>query len=390
MLPEALELVHGPGCPVCVLPMGRVDDCVAISDRPKVIFTTVGTAPFRFVAEYYKKPLVISGFEPLDILQSIWMVPRQLEQRRGEIENEYARIISPAGNAAAFRAVAQVYELREFYGAASARSTIPACVPASLARIAAYGDRLAFTTDSYVVDPLFFPGDDIGRLAVCGTVNDLAVGGAVPLYFILRHHCRRRSAGRGAAPGGAINGRWGRQAGVAIATDDTKIVPKGACEKLFVTTSGIGVIRRGLELGVHRAPSDAVLINGRLGDHGAAILAARRDLALETPIASDCAALHRLIGGLLEAAAETRCLRDATRGGATTVLNDIARASRVAIETDDALIQMHEAVRGFCEILGLRPLYLANEAKIIAVVRPISAMRRSPQCGAIRSAVTPH
>jgi hydrogenase expression/formation protein HypE len=248
-----------------------------------------------------------------------------------------------------------------------------------------FGDRIALTTDSYVVDPLFFSGGDIGRLEACGTVNDLAVGGALPLYLscaviaeeglpveVLRRVARSMAV--------AAHEAW-----VVIATGDTKIVPKGACDKLFVTTSGIGVIRRGLELGVHRAqPGDAVLVNGRLGDHGAAILAARGDLVLESPIASDCAPLHRLIAALLEAAPQTHCLRDATRGGAATVLNEFAQGSGVAIEIDDALIPMHEAVRGFCEILGLDPLYLANEGKIIAVVptdqcdAALAAMRRDP------------
>jgi len=255
----------------------------------------------------------------------------------------------------------------------------------ALTGLIGYGDRLAFTTDAYVVDPLFFPGGDIGKLAICGTVNDLAVGGALPLYLSCAAIAEEglplevlRQVAQSMADAA-------REAGIVIATGDTKIVPKGACDKLFVTTSGIGVIRGGLDLGMHRArPGDAVLVNGRLGDHGAAILAARGDLALETPIASDCAALHRLIAALLEAASQTRCLRDATRGGVATVLNEIARASGVAIEIDDALIPMHEAVRGFCEILGLDPLYLANEGKIIAVVpadqcdAALTVMKRDP------------
>jgi hydrogenase expression/formation protein HypE len=255
----------------------------------------------------------------------------------------------------------------------------------ALEGLAGYGDRLAFTTDSYVVHPLFFPGGDIGKLAVCGTVNDLAVGGALPLYLscaVIAEEGLPVEVLRRVAQSIADEAR---EAGVVIATGDTKIVPKGACDKLFVTTSGIGVIRRGLNLGVDRAqPGDAVLVNGRLGDHGAAILAARGDLALETPIASDCAALHRLIAALLEAAPQTRCLRDATRGGVATVLNEIAQASGVAIEIDDALIPMHEAVRGFCEILGLDPLYLANEGKIVAAVpadqcdAALAAMKRDP------------
>ena len=176
-----------------------------------------------------------------------------------------------------------------------------------------------------------------------------------------------------------------RESGVAIATGDTKVVPKGACDKLFITTSGVGVIRPGIELGAHRArPGDVVLVNGWLGDHGAAILAARGDLALDTPIESDCAPLHRLIAALLEAAPGTRCLRDATRGGVATVLNEFARASGVAIEIDERSTPLREPVKGFCEILGLDPLYLANEGKIVAIVpaeeaeAALAAMRRDP------------
>jgi hydrogenase expression/formation protein HypE len=238
-----------------------------------------------------------------------------------------------------------------------------------LTDLAAHGDRLAFTTDSFVVDPLFFPGGDIGKLAVCGTVNDLAVGGAIPLFLscaaIIEEgvtlELLRDIAGSMA--------RTARDAGVAIVTGDTKVVPKGACDKLFLTTTGIGMIRAGLHLGVSRArPGDVVLVNGVLGDHGAAILCARGDMALDTPIESDCACLHDLIGTLLAAAPGTRSLRDATRGGLATVLNEFADAARVAIEIDEAATPLREEVKAFCEILGLDPLYLANEGKIVAIV----------------------
>ena len=236
------------------------------------------------------------------------------------------------------------------------------------------GAELAFTTDGYVVDPLFFPGGDIGKLAVCGTVNDLAVGGAVPLHLAcaviveegVPVDLLRRVA---ASMAGAA-----RAAGVQIVTGDTKVVPKGACDKLFITTTGIGIIRRGVELGAGKArPGDVVLVNGVLGDHGAAILAARGELALSAPIESDCAALHGLIGRLLEAAPGVRFIRDATRGGIATLLNEVAGASRVAIEIDEACTPLREEVKGFCEILGLDPLYLANEGKIVAIVPPAEA-----------------
>ena len=254
-----------------------------------------------------------------------------------------------------------------------------------MAALAARGDRLAFTTDSYVVDPLFFPGGDIGSLAVNGTVNDLAVGGALPLYLSCAAIIEEglpivvlRAAALSMA-------RAAREAGVAIATGDTKVVPKGACDKLFLNTAGIGVIRPGIELGADRArPGDAVLVNGWLGDHGAAILAARGDLALDSPIESDCAPLHRLIAGLIEAAPGTRFIRDPTRGGAATVLNEIARASAISIEIDERQTPLREPVKGFCEILGLDPLYLANEGKIVAVVpeaeseAALTALRADP------------
>jgi hydrogenase expression/formation protein HypE len=254
-----------------------------------------------------------------------------------------------------------------------------------LGALANHGDRLAFTTDSFVVDPLIFPGGDIGKLAICGTVNDLAVGGATPLYLscaviveegvsidFLRRIARSMS-------------ETARQARVEIITGDTKVVNKGACDKMFITTTGIGMIRPDLDLGAYRARvGDFVLVNGLLGDHGAAILGARGDLALESPIASDCAPLHDLIATLLAAAPDTRFIRDATRGGVATVVNEIAEAAHLAIEIDEASTPIRDEVRGFCEILGLDPLYLANEGKIVSIVPPeqsqraLDAMRAHP------------
>ena len=243
-----------------------------------------------------------------------------------------------------------------------------------LAVFARHGDRLAFTTDSFVVDPLVFPGGDIGRLAVCGTVNDLAVGGAVPLYLSCAVIIEEGLAIEFIREIARSMARTAHEAGVQIVAGDTKIVNKAACDKMFITTTGIGAIREGVNLGAHRArPGDMVLVNGLLGDHGAAILGARGDLALEAPIASDCAPLHHLIATLLAAAPATRFIRDPTRGGVATVLNEIAEAAQVAIEIDEACTPLREEVRGFCEILGLDPLYLANEGKIIAIVPPEQA-----------------
>ncbi|MGQ0671583.1 MAG: hydrogenase expression/formation protein HypE [Hyphomicrobium sp.] len=238
-----------------------------------------------------------------------------------------------------------------------------------LASLATHGDRLAFTTDSFVVDPLFFPGGNIGTLAVAGTVNDLAVGGAIPLYLscaaIIEEGFEidelRRIAEAMAATASA--------AGVKIITGDTKVVQRGACDKLFLTTTGVGVIAEGRTLGSHRArPGDAVIVNGLLGDHGAAILGARGDMQLDSSIESDCAPLNGLIERLLTAAPGTRAMRDATRGGVATVLNEIAADSGVAIEIDEHLTPLRAEVKGLCEILGLDPLYLANEGKIVAIV----------------------
>jgi len=244
----------------------------------------------------------------------------------------------------------------------------------TLAELARHGDRLAFTTDSFVVDPLFFPGGDIGKLAICGTVNDLAVGGATPLFLSCAAIIEEgtniellRRVARSMAETAA-------QAGVQIVTGDTKIVQRGACDKLFLTTSGIGVIRADFCSGVHLAePGDIVLVNGVLGDHGAAILCARGDMNLESPIESDCAPLHGLIDALITAAPGIRCLRDATRGGVATVLNEIAEASSTAIEIDESATPLREEVKAFCEILGLDPLYLANEGKIVVIAPPEQA-----------------
>jgi len=254
-----------------------------------------------------------------------------------------------------------------------------------LGSLAVHGDRLAFTTDSFVVDPLFFPGGDIGKLAVCGTVNDLAVGGAVPLYLscaVIIEEGVRIELLRKIAQSMATTAQ---RAGVSIVTGDTKVVQKGACDKLFITTTGIGVIRKGIDLGVDKARTgDVVLVNGLLGDHGAAILGARGDMALDSPIESDCAPLNDLVNDLVIAAPNIRFVRDATRGGAATVLNEIAQASQVSIEIDEGATPIREQVKAFCEILGLDPLYLANEGKIVAITSPteaeaaLAAMRAHP------------
>jgi hydrogenase expression/formation protein HypE len=255
----------------------------------------------------------------------------------------------------------------------------------NLADLAATGDRLAFTTDSYVVSPLFFPGGNIGALAVNGTVNDLAMCGARPLYLScgmvleegLDVEILRQIA--------ATMRSMADAAGVAIVTGDTKVVERGAADKLFINTSGVGVIPVGVNIKANRAmPGDKIIINGFLGDHGAAILLARNELALETDIATDCQPLYDLVKTMLKACPDIHCLRDATRGGLGTVLNEFAESSGVGITINETAIPMRENVKGACELLGLDPLYLANEGKLVAIVPAdladivIEAMRAHP------------
>jgi hydrogenase expression/formation protein HypE len=267
-----------------------------------------------------------------------------------------------------------------------------------LAELAAAGDRLAFTTDSYVVTPIDFPGGDIGKLAVYGTVNDLAMGGARPLFLscglVLEEGFEMAALARVAQS----MARAAREAGVSIVTGDTKVVERGAADKLFINTAGIGVVPRGVNLSAKRArPGDVVIINGTLGDHGIAILLARNTLALDAEVASDCQPLHGLVAAMLAACPDLHCLRDATRGGLATVLNEFAAASGVGIRLREAAVPVNDTVRGACEILGLDPLYLANEGKLVAVVpgeaadAVLTAMRAHPagREAAIVGEVTP-
>ena len=251
--------------------------------------------------------------------------------------------------------------------------------------VAVNGIRLAFTTDSFVVKPLFFPGGDIGSLAVNGTVNDLAVGGAEPLYlsaaFILEEGLPLETLRQVVAS----LGRAAMEAGVWLVTGDTKVVEKGKGDGLFITTSGIGRVLPGINLSADQArPGDAVILSGSIGDHGITILSQREGLEFESPIVSDCAALHRLVAAMMEASPAIRCMRDPTRGGVSSALNEIAAQSHVGMELEESTIPIQEAVRGACELLGLDPLYVANEGKLVAIVdsghaeRIVAAMRGNP------------
>lgn len=248
------------------------------------------------------------------------------------------------------------------------------------------GARLAFTTDSFVVTPLEFPGGDIGKLAVCGTVNDLAVGGARPLWlsaaFIIEEGCEiallRRIVASMAAEAAL--------AGVRIVTGDTKVVERGNGDGVFITTAGVGVILPGLDIGArHIRPGDAVIVNGVLGDHGATILAARGDLALSVDLVSDCAGLGHLMQAALAAAPDLHAARDCTRGGLASALNEMAAEAGVAIELDETRLPLRAEVAGVCELLGLDPLYLANEGRLVLFCPAdqadavIAAMRALPE-----------
>jgi hydrogenase expression/formation protein HypE len=230
--------------------------------------------------------------------------------------------------------------------------------------------RLAFTTDSYVVRPLFFPGGDIGQLAVHGTVNDLAMCGARPLAlscgFILEEGLPMATLARVVESMRAA----AAAAGVSIVTGDTKVVDRGKGDGIYINTAGIGLVAEGIEIDPRRArPGDAVILSGRVADHGIAILSVREGLEFESPIESDSAALHELVADLLaRLGADVHVLRDPTRGGVASATNEIAGKARVGIRLDEPSIPVAEPVRGACELLGLDPLYVANEGKLIAIV----------------------
>ena len=260
------------------------------------------------------------------------------------------------------------------------------------ALLEAGGARLAFTTDSYVVKPLFFPGGDIGKLAVCGTVNDLAMCGARPLAlsagFILEEGLPMDTLQRVVRS----MGDTARAAGVPIATGDTKVVDRGQGDGLFINTAGIGLVPAGLNIGPAAVrPGDVILLNGDVGRHGTCIMAGREGLAFDTDLQSDCAPLHTAVQRLIESSVDIHCLRDCTRGGLATTLVEIARARGLRLHLEGTAIPVREDVRGACEMLGLDPLYVANEGRFITIVpasdaaRALDALRRDEQgAGAVR------
>ena len=234
--------------------------------------------------------------------------------------------------------------------------------------------RLAFTTDGYVVNPIFFPGGDIGKLAVCGTVNDLSMNGARPLYLSLSAIIEEGLLLRDLERIARSVKKAAQEAGVNVIAGDTKVVNRGQADKLFITTSGVGIVPPGVDIsGANARAGDKVLLSGTIGDHGMAIMSQREGLQFSMTLKSDCAPLNKLVSQMLTVSSRIHCLRDPTRGGLATTLNELARQSSVGIVIEEAEIPVKEEVKAACELLGLDPIYVANEGKLVAIVDPADA-----------------
>ena len=247
--------------------------------------------------------------------------------------------------------------------------------------------QLAFTTDSFVVDPLFFPGGNIGNLAIAGTVNDLAVSGAKPMYLSVGFIIEEGFSFEDLEKIVISMADDAKKAGIYIVTGDTKVVDKGKCDKIFINTSGIGLLSKEfshISSGSEIKAGDKIIINGSIGDHGMAVMAARNELNISTHIESDCACLVHLINDVLNSTSNIKFMRDATRGGLGTVLSELVKDSDFGIRVDEEKLVVHESVRGLCELLGFDPLYVANEGKVVIIVdsadaeKVIETMKKSP------------
>ena len=244
--------------------------------------------------------------------------------------------------------------------------------------------RLAFTTDSYVVNPIFFPGGDIGKLAVCGTVNDLSMMGAVPKYLSIALIIEEGLAMSDLRKIMESIRKSAKEAGVKIVTGDTKVVNKGSADKLFINSAGVGIVPSGVDIsGSNARVGDKVILSGSIGDHGIAVISQREGLQFSSSVKSDCAPLNRLVAEMLDSGAEIHCMRDPTRGGLASTLNEFASSSNVGIRIEEDSIPVHEGVQAACELLGFDPLYVANEGKLVAVVaakgaeKLVGVMRRN-------------
>lgn len=313
------------------------------------------------------------------VLEKIERV-QQVRRRKFYLRDEHVTLSHGSGGKASHNLIEGIF------APAFSNPVLEAMDDAATFAVNGGGQRLAFTTDTFVVSPLFFPGGDIGKLAVHGTVNDLAMAGAKPLYlsagFILEEgfpiaDLRRIVASMAQAAA---------DAGVPIVAGDTKVVQRGKADGVFINTTGVGVVEATWLMGQMQArPGDKILLSGPVGDHGIAVMLAREELDIETDVQSDTAALHTLVADLMAAVGEAvHCLKDPTRGGLATSLNEIALASEVAVALDERVIPVRPGVRGACEILGLDPLTIANEGKLIAVVAPeataaaLKALRAHP------------
>jgi hydrogenase expression/formation protein HypE len=233
------------------------------------------------------------------------------------------------------------------------------------------GKKIAYTTDSFVVDPIFFPGGNIGKLAIAGTVNDLAVSGATPKYMSCGFIIEEGFSLKDLEVIAKTMADEAKKAGVLLVTGDTKVVERGKCDKLYINTSGIGIIDEkytGISTAQNLEEGDKIIINGSIGDHGMAVMAARNDLNINADIKSDCACLNKMIREVLDAGCEIKFMRDATRGGIGTVLSELAKSKNTGIQIDETKLPINEGVKGMCELLGFDPLYVANEGKVVFVV----------------------
>jgi hydrogenase expression/formation protein HypE len=302
---------------------------------------------------------------------SLFQKIEQVRRRAGKVRDTHINLSHGSGGKAMRDLIADIF-VKSFDNPILAQLEDQATF--DLASLSQHGKRLAFTTDSYVVDPLFFPGSDIGELAINGTINDLAVSGAKPLYLtcsvILEEGLPVETLRRVVAS----MQKSAQKAGVQIVTGDTKVVNRGCADKLFINTAGIGIIPPGIDISPRNIqPGDIVIINGEIGNHGTAILIARGELALETDIESDCQPLHELVAEIIKVCPQIHAMRDATRGGLATVLNEFALTSNLGIRINENAIPIREEVNGVCEILGLEPLYLANEGKLVIIAPPEKA-----------------
>jgi hydrogenase expression/formation protein HypE len=289
--------------------------------------------------------------------------PRSLDYTDGRVDLSHG-----SGGRAMAQLIEELFEA-SFDNPLLSRRNDQACFPVE-------AGRMVMTTDGFVITPLFFPGGDIGSLAVHGTINDVAMAGAWPLYLAVGMIIEE---GFPLAELRAVVGSMAaaaRAAGVPIVTGDTKVVERGKADRIFITTTGVGRVPPGVDISADRArPGDRVLLSGSIGDHGVAVLSKREGLAFETEIVSDAAALHTLVADMVAAVPGIRAMRDPTRGGVATLLNEIAQESQVGILISEAAIPVAPAVQGACELLGLDPLYVANEGKLVAFCPPEEADR---------------